>query len=240
MAISRIISIVAFAVAGTALAQEEEAEERDPFEGAASLGYLSTSGNTDSENVNAAFSLKWQPALWSHDFSISAIRAENSGVKTADAQFATYVARRDFGEKSYLFASLDWQSDEFSAFDSQLSETVGYGRHIIATERHTLDIEIGAGARQSKLRSGLEEDEAIGRAALDYGWQLSETAEFGQRLVIESGSSNTRTESLTELRADIFGNVALVLSYRLRNNSDVPAGVEKTDRFTAISLEYGF
>jgi putative salt-induced outer membrane protein len=42
------------------------------------------------------------------------------------------------------------------------------------------------------------------------------------------------------LRADIIGNLALVLSYRLRHNSDVPAGTEKTDRFTAISLEYGF
>jgi hypothetical protein len=31
-----------------------------------------------------------------------------------------------------------------------------------------------------------------------------------------------------------------VLSYVIKNNSDVPAGIEKTDRFTALSLEYGF
>lgn len=240
MVFSRIISILAIAFAGTAMAQEEEGEERDPFEGSASLGYLATSGNTDSENLNAAFSLKWQPNLWSHEFNVSAINAETSGVTTAEAKFANYIARRDFGEKSYLFASADWESDEFSAFDNQLSETVGYGRHIIATERHTLDVEIGFGARQAELRSGLEEDESIGRAALGYAWQLSETAEFTQSLIIESGSSNTSTESVSELRADIFGNVALVLSYRLRNNSDVPFGIDKTDRFTAISLEYGF
>ena len=168
------------------------------------------------------------------------INAETSGVTTAEARFANYVARREFGEKSYLFASADWESDEFSAFDNQLSETVGYGRHVIATERHTLDLEIGLGARQAELRSGLEEDESIGRGALAYAWQLSETSEFTQSLIIESGSSNTSTESVSELRANIFGNVALVLSYRLRNNSDVPAGIEKTDRYTAISLEYGF
>ena len=219
---------------------QEESEENDPFEGAASFGYISSSGNSDSETVNAAFSLKWQPALWSHEFNISANRAEASGVTNTDAKFATYVARRDFGEKSYLFASLDWQSDAFSAYDSQVSETVGYGRHIIDTQRHTFDVEFGIGARQAELRSGLDEDDSIGRAALDYEWQISDTAEFGQRLVIESGSSNTRTESITELRAEIFGNIALVLSYRLRNNSDVPVGNEKTDRFTAISLEYGF
>ena len=106
-----------------------------------------------------------------------------------------------------------------------------------------LDVEVGLGARQAELRSGLEQDESIGRAALQYAWQISDTSEFSQSLIIESGSSNTSTESVSELRASIFGNVALVLSYRLRNNSDVPAlpaGIQKTDRFTAISLEYGF
>jgi putative salt-induced outer membrane protein len=38
----------------------------------------------------------------------------------------------------------------------------------------------------------------------------------------------------------IVGELALVLSYTIKNNSDVPAGVEETDTFTAISLEYAF
>jgi putative salt-induced outer membrane protein YdiY len=36
------------------------------------------------------------------------------------------------------------------------------------------------------------------------------------------------------------GNLALVASYVIKSNSDVPVGIEKTDRYTAISLEYGF
>jgi putative salt-induced outer membrane protein YdiY len=31
-----------------------------------------------------------------------------------------------------------------------------------------------------------------------------------------------------------------VLSYVIKNNSEVPVGIRKTDRYTAISLEYGF
>jgi putative salt-induced outer membrane protein len=239
VAIYRLIPLFALVIAASAGAQEEE-EERDPFEGAASFGYLATSGNTDTENINAGFSMKWQPALWSHEFNVSAIKAQNDGDTTADARFANYVARRELGEKSYLFASADWESDEFSAFDHQISETVGYGRHLIASERHTLDVEIGAGARQAELRTGEDQDESIGRAALDYAWQISETARFTQSLIVESGSSNTSTESVSELRADIFGNVALVLSYRVRNNSDVPDGIKNSDRYTAISLEYAF
>lgn len=237
--IFRLSCVLALAVAGPVLAQEEE-EERDPFAGSASLGYLATSGNTDSENLNIGFSMLWQPALWSHEFNVSMIEAEANGVQTAEARFANYVARREFGERSYFFASADWESDQFSAFDNQLSETVGYGRHVIVTDRHNLDFEIGLGARQAELRSGLEEDDAIARAALAYAWQISETSEFTQSLIIESGDSNTSTESVSELRASIFGNVALVLSYRARNNSDVTPGIKSTDRYTAISLEYGF
>lgn len=213
---------------------------QDPIEGKVSLGYISTSGNTDSSTLNAAFNLKWTQELWSHEFDLSAIKADNAGLTTAEAYTAGYVARRDIGDRSYLFGALSWERDEFSAYDNQLSETVGYGRHLVMSEAHVLDVEIGAGMRQAELRTGQKEDEGIVRGALDYKWMLSETTSFSQSLVVESGSSNTRTESLSELRANIIGDIALVLSYRLRHNSDVLPGTENTDRFTAISLEYAF
>ena len=57
---------------------------------------------------------------------------------------------------------------------------------------------------------------------------------------MNSGSSNTFTESVTELGANIYGALAMVLSYKIQNNSDVQSGTEKTDTFAAISLEYAF
>ena len=78
------------------------------------------------------------------------------------------------------------------------------------------------------------------RGGLDYLLHISETSEFEQKLLTEIGSENTYTESVTALRAKVVGNLALVLSYTIKNNSDVPPGIEKTDTFTAISLEYAF
>jgi putative salt-induced outer membrane protein len=216
------------------------AHAQDPIEGKVSLGYISTSGNTDSSTVNAAFNLKLTQEVWNHEFDLTAIKADTSGVTTAEAYTAGYTARRDIGERSYLFGALSWQQDEFSSYTEQTSETVGYGRHLVMTERHELNVEAGGGLRQAELLNGEKTDEGILRAALDYEWTLSETTSFSQSLVIENGSSNTRTESLSELRANIIGNIALVLSYRLRNNSDVLPGTEKTDRFTSVSLEYAF
>ena len=59
-------------------------------------------------------------------------------------------------------------------------------------------------------------------------------------MVVESGSNNTYTESVSAVKANLVGDFALVLSYTIKQNSDVPAGSEKTDRLTAISIEYAF
>jgi len=59
-------------------------------------------------------------------------------------------------------------------------------------------------------------------------------------LTIESGQENTYTESVTAISAQVVGNLALVASYTIKNNSDVLPLIEKTDTYTAISLEYTF
>ena len=96
------------------------------------------------------------------------------------------------------------------------------------------------GLRQSDLRDGTSDDESIARLSMDYTYQLSETAKFNQLVGIESGSNNTYTETVTSLSADVWTDLAIVLSYTVKRNSTVPLGTVKRDTFTAISLEYSF
>ena len=210
------------------------------FSGKAALGYIATSGNTDSTSTNASLSLLYALTNWRHAFDLAAIGASTNEQTTAEAYLAKYEARRAFGEHGYLFTAFDYRRDRFSGYAEQMSETVGYGRRLIDRQRHVLNAGVGFGARQSELRDGTEEDDAIVRASADYVWTVSETTEFEQALVLESGSTNTMTEARSALRARIVGNVALVLSYRIKLNSSVPAGATKADRFTAVSLEYAF
>jgi putative salt-induced outer membrane protein len=213
----------------------------DPVTGGAALGYLATSGNTESTNANGSFKLLWdRGGLWSHEWNALAVSARTDDVTTAEAYAADYKARRAFSETTYLFAAADWRKDRFSGYDEQLAETVGYGRRLIDDDRHTLAVEGGVGAKQSTLVDGTELDEGIVRGGLDYVLRLSESSEFNQKVLTEIGDENRYTEFVSALRARVFGDVALVLSYTIKNNSDVPVGIEETDRFTAISLEYGF
>ena len=139
-----------------------------------------------------------------------------------------------------MFGIISWNDDKFSGYSKQVREAVGYGRRFIETDRHILNGEIGFGARQADLRTGISQDESIMRLNADYLWHISETADFSQTFAVENGSKNTFTESVTKLTADIRGNFSIVFSYTVRNNSDVPVGTVKKDTFTAVALEYTF
>ena len=222
------------------MAQEEEAEEESPWSGNVKLGYLGTSGNTESESLNSGFQLNYNPGDWEHQLTAAALYSQESDVTTAEAYDAGWKSARNLSEADFLFGRLDWRKDRFGSIVEQFSQSVGYGRRLIDRDKHQLNGELGIGARQSDLVDGTDESDTIYTGRLTYTWQLSETASFGQAVLVESGSSNTFTESVTDIRARIIGGLALVASYTVRRNSDVLPGTEKTDTRTAISLEYAF
>ena len=231
----RVLLLMTFFAGSQAMAQDAEG-----FSGRAGLGFLATSGNSESENANGNFDLWWNYEPWSHSLNGVAIRSSSSGVTTADATGIGWKSRYALNEADYLFGLLAWDKDEFSAYEQQVREAVGYGRHIVNTEKHLLSGEIGIGARQSDLRDGTSQSGTIYYLGGDYRWTISESSVFTQSIAVEQGSDNTYIESNTSLSAKVRSNLALVLSFTAKNNSDVLPDTEKTDTFTAISLEYTF
>ncbi|MDH5275270.1 MAG: DUF481 domain-containing protein, partial [Gammaproteobacteria bacterium] len=173
---------------------------------------------------------------------------ETESVTTAEAYWAGFKTQYDITAAYYGFGSVDWYKDRFSAYDQQLYEAAGLGWRILRGEIHSLDIEVGAGAKQADLKSGADQDEAIGLLRGIYTWQISKNAAFVQKLAVLSGSDNTYTEASSEIKAGIIGNLSMVLGYTYKHNSDVeldtsldiPRPFDKTDTYTTISLEYAF
>lgn len=229
-------ALMIVAIAFPTMADEAEG----PWSGKATLGYLATSGNTENSNLNAAFEVAYAANKWLHEFRAAAISASESDSTTAEAYDLGWRSERNFTETNFLFGRLDWRSDRFSTYEKQFSQTVGYGRRVISGDTHNLSIEVGAGVRQSDLADGSSESELIFRAGANYVWTLSDTSKFKQDLNIEAGEANTFLESVTAISASLVGNLSLVASYTVRHNTDVLPATEKTDTFSALSLEYLF
>ncbi len=218
----------------------QDAEETSPWAGKASLGYLATSGNTENSTLNTALEVSYSQGQWVHAARAFALSASENEVTSAEAYEFGWKSERKLTDHDFLFGRVQWRKDRFGGYATQFSQTVGYGRRLINTDAHKLNAEVGVGARQSELQDTSEENETVYTGGIYYTWQLSKTAQFRQELKAESGSENTYSESVTAISAKLLGDLALVASYTIKHNSDVPALTEKSDRYTALSLEYAF
>lgn len=212
----------------------------ESWSGHADLGYSASSGNTDTESLNAKLGLTYVEAPWRHVGRLEVYRATEDGDRDAERYFAGAKTEYSLDEANYLFGTLDYEHDEFGGIRTRNTVAAGYGRVLLDSDRHRLSVEAGPGFRRLRRQDGTRESGAIARAALDYLWQISETSELGQNLLLETGSDNTYTESVSALKVSIVGNLAAKLSYTVKRNSKVPAGLEKTDTYTLVSLSYEF
>jgi putative salt-induced outer membrane protein len=221
------------------------ADEVEPapggWQGEGELGFTSTSGNSDTENLNARLTVSRESDQWKHIASLDSIKNKSEDETTADSLVLKGRSEYSLGEKSYAFGQLRLEDDEFSGYEFQRTLTFGAGSRFIENDKQLLDASIGLGYRSLKDReTGDTEEDSIVTADAKYEYKISETATFNQTILIESGDENRYTESDTSLKTKIDGNLAAKISYLVKRNSEVPSGTDKSDKITTISLVYAF
>jgi len=205
------------------------------------LGAIFTSGNTENENIKYKVTVDWdQSEAWDYQFTSDGFRSSQDGTANAQRLYHTGSANYTINPISYMQGRVAYENDQFSGFESQSDITVSYGRNMLQSrENMTLDLTAGVGVRRSE--TVLEtQSEAIVRLAANYGWNLSESADFIQTFSIEAGSNSDIYRSETGIQTDILENLSLKFSVKLRHQTVVPINREKTDTETAITLVLNF
>jgi putative salt-induced outer membrane protein len=209
--------------------------------GEAQLGYAASSGNSDTNNVNANVLISYTAFPWRHFLGAEARFADREGETTTERYAAGYKSEYFFSRRTFAFGFLGYDRDPFSNIESRYSATVGLGHALIDTERQTLTVELGGGYRMTQFTDDTpDSDEPVARGAFNYTLQLTANTSFRQDVVVMAGSDNTFTESITALKVSMTDNLALSLNYTVLNNSFTPPGVESTDTFTSVNLVAAF
>ena len=227
----------AMLVAGNVYAEEAP---KSLWKASAELGFVTTSGNTETETLNAKASASTDREQWRHKGEVTALKSSDAVNTTAEKYTLMVQSDYKLEGKNFLFGVVTYDDDKFSGYDYRVTEAIGYGRRVIEETDMTLDLEIGPGARQSKLDSGETDSEGLIRAAAIYNWTISKTSKFGEALTVEAGEDVTVTKSVTSLSSQIEGNLSMKITFTYKNTSEVPVGVEETDTETAITLVYNF
>jgi len=231
-----------FLLATNLFAQDEPEELDTSWHGVGELGYVSTSGNTDTQTLNLKLEFTKVTEDWRFRLGGTALSSSKDGSKDAERYTAEMQGDRKLNEKSYLFGVYRYDADKFGAFDPQQSITFGYGRELMKSERHELHAEAGIGYKKLKAADGGEtSSDFIGRFLLNDTWNITATTTWNNRVLVETGSDNTFTQFNTGLAVAINDRFAVKLGWEYRHNSDIPPGVtDKTDTTTTANLVYNF
>lgn len=239
-----LLASAMFLASASIFAHEEEAAEDvvKPWEGTGEFGFVNTTGNTETVALNLKLNFVRTTETWRHRFSGTALMTSEDGINDNERYTMEVQSDRRISEKSWLFGSFRWDADKFGSYDPQLSLTAGYGRQLMKSEKHELKGEIGAGYRKLEEReSGDSSSEAIARFLLDDSWQMFASTLWTNRLLVESGSSNTFSQFNTDLTVSMNDRLAIRLGFEARNNSQTPPGdSENTDTITSANVVYNF
>ncbi len=217
-----------------------------PFTGEAELGWISTSGNSETDSLTIKAKGEKSYGKIKHHMTGEVLKSSNTnpaGVKTdtAERYLLGYKADYALSDKGYAFVSLNYEDDRFSGYDRRTSELLGYGHQFHDNETLKTRGELSVGARQSKLaNAGDSESEAVVKVQGNLEWTASETTLFSQDIAVEVGDNSTISKSITGLKVNINSSLAMKLTYTLKHTSDVPAGVEKLDSERIATIVYSF
>ena len=224
------------------------AEEKKAWSGAGEIGFLMTSGNSETESINARANLKYEKGHLLAEAGASALysseETESDGRTEERTSAEKYNCNEKLGYKfdaaNYVFVTGDYTNDRFSGYDYQSTWTAGYGRKVIATDTIMLNIEAGPGYRYDKRENGQVENEGVFRGYAMFNYKFSESASFQQSLTVVAGSNNTNTRSVSAIKSQLVGALSMKASYTVDHDSSVPPETSKTDTETALTLVYDF
>jgi putative salt-induced outer membrane protein len=215
----------------------EESVER-AWKSDAEVGGVVTRGNTRTQSINAKLSVLHEREKWRHEGKLETFKASDRTATTAEKYIGSGKTDYKYSARNYAFATVKYENDRFSGYEYQATEAIGYGRRIAKTMTFTLDFEGGVGARQSKEDDGHPRNKGILRFAGNMSWALSPTSVFTEQLTVEYGVDATVTTSITALKAKINDDLAMKLSFTIKNTSETPPAIESTDTQSAVTLVY--
>ncbi len=221
------------------LGSASQADER--FDGEYSLGYTKLSGNSNSSSLRTSANLTWYDGPWSWNLYGAIKSASDDNETSAENYNLGGRTRYNLSDENYLFGLAHWRKDRFAGYNSQSTLAGGYGRQLLSGPPQSLSIEAGPGIRRDSYTDGGEKYRALAYSGLNYRWQVSDTATFGQDLVLEATGLNLIMRSQTSMTVAINDALAMRLSYDVDFNDDPPEDAEhKTDTTTAVSVVYDF
>ncbi len=238
--------------------------EEIPFTTHTELGYVSTSGNTNTKSASVDFAGKKKWDKHAIKLDIDYIYGEQEDVETNN-KLATEL-NYDYPLTGTLALNylVGYKNDKFSGFDYQFYTGPGLKYEAVKNDEHTLNLQgnivysIDEGSDKLYDSAGVEikypnptniipTTIVEGRTNEytsyllqgDYAWNITKTFKFTQKLTYRSSfesSDNYFVYSKTGVASKINGTFSMGMNYKVDYTNQPPAGNVHTDKKFTASL----
>ncbi|HEB81423.1 MAG TPA: DUF481 domain-containing protein [Gammaproteobacteria bacterium] len=242
------IVLIGSLMATSAVATAADEKKDSPWKTTAELGFISTTGNTETKTTTGKLDTVYEVEKWRHTGHLEGYGQQSKDTNTdemvvsAERYEASGKSDYKFTERDYAYGLVKLIKDRFSGFEYENTLGLGYGRKVIKDPAMQLDLEIGPGARfyREDIADAESKNEATLRLSGNFWWAITENSKFLQELLTEIGEEFTASKSVTGLQANINKTLAMKFTYTVRHKTKVPVGTEKTDTEAAMTLVYNF
>lgn len=217
------------------------------------LGFLLTSGNTDSFAIRANSELVHELEYFRNRYQLQSLLQKNNvtNASTGDKNQVTTASRYGFtGQSNYkivtgrqtVFGRGAYLHDKFGAFKEQASLVLGYGNRLYEKQSDYFDLETGPGFGHQEAASGNTNTGLIWYLAANLDYQLYDTSKFRQTLesAMALNGENSTVLSRSSLTTQVADRLSMRFNFVVKFNSDPEGDRKQMDTETSASLVYTF
>lgn len=213
------------------------------------LGYLGTTGNSDSQTFSGLYGNDYQfSEKTDMHFKADAYYGESDGDKTDERYRAYAIANHHYSEKWFTYAEVGFLRNVFEGYEQQYNGGLGVGYVFIKDIKQLFKGRAGYQYRHSNFTDGTEDDFHYAKIGLNYNYYFSKTNTIESELnFLEDLEKADDFETVFRIAVKVL----MVESLSLRVGFEVkydntPAlnddGSEKdtTDTTTTVGIVYDF
>jgi putative salt-induced outer membrane protein len=242
-----VVVVIASLLAVPAASAEDGTVEEAPggWKFRAEGSYVRTTGNTDTQTLGAVVdaSREVEGDVNRYYAKGKALFAESDGDQTANRWFAEGRYERGFTERFFGFLTASYLKDKFSGYEYRFNAGPGLGYELVKTERHRLKGLLGVLWSHDEFEQGGSDSYAMGKATLDYAWQIRENLKFKQLVDYQASLQDSdvfflKSETALEVKINTF--LSLGVGYIVSYQNEPPADADETDTAFLTSLIVDF
>ena len=224
------------------------------WSGKGQAGYVMSRGNSDTDAANAKLDAFLLTPQWKHQFTLEGLFGRSAQITSAERWDFRLQSDYTINSNLFAFGALAYQDDRFSGFQYQGSASGGIGTRFFNSDTTKLSAQVGVGYRLLRPETLVKDDngavidripleresEVVGTAGVDFMHQFNSSTKLTDKLISESGSSNTSIKNDLALEVKMSKQLALAAGYSVLHNTKPAEGVKRTDTVTTLNVVYAF